>query len=95
MQRLLKEHFPTARFRFQAPMRHYIADFVSHGAKVVIEIDGGQHSQEADAARTAVIEGEGYRIIRFWNNEVLQNREGCAHHLRLFLEARSPPSSSD
>ena len=88
MHWLLKEQFPTARFRFQVPMRHYIADFVSHGAKVVIEIDGGQHSDEADATRTAVIKGEGYRIIRFWNNEVLQNREGCAQRLRLFLEAR-------
>ncbi len=95
IQRLLKEHFPAARFRFQVPMRHCIADFASHREMVVIEIDGGQHSEEADAARIAVIEGEGYRIIRFWNNEVLQNRSGCAHRLRLFLEARSPPSSSD
>ena len=95
MKLLLKQHFADARFRFQVPIRHYITDFTSHRAKVVVEIDGGQHSVESDAARTAVIEAEGYRIIRFWNNEVLQNRESCAQRLRLFLEARSPPSSSD
>ena len=40
MQRLLKEHFPEARFRFQVPIRHYIADFASHRLKIVIELDG-------------------------------------------------------
>ena len=95
MRRLLKEHFPEARFRFQVPLRHYVADFASHRLRVVIEIDGGQHSAEADNQRSAAIEAEGYRIIRFWNNEVLQNRDGCAMRLRQFLDAASPPSSCD
>lgn len=78
MWRILREGFPEARFRRQAPIRHYIADFVSHSAKLVIEVDGGQHSETADAARTAIIEAEGYRFIRFWNHDVLQNPHGVA-----------------
>jgi very-short-patch-repair endonuclease len=90
MYRLLKEHLPEARFRFQAPIRHYIVDFASHRCKVVVEIDGGQHSVEADAARTAVIKGEGYRVIRFWNNEVLQNGDGCVMRLRSLIGGKLP-----
>ena len=85
MERLLKAYFPKARFRFQVPIRHHIADFASHRAKVVIELDGGQHSAEGDAARSALIESEGYRIVRFWNNEVLENGEGCMVRLGEFL----------
>ncbi|HWH23181.1 MAG TPA: DUF559 domain-containing protein, partial [Allosphingosinicella sp.] len=66
--RLLRENFLRVRFRRQVPIRHYIADFASHRAMLVIEVDGGQHGGEVDAARTAVIEAEGYRVIRFWNN---------------------------
>ena len=71
--RLLRENFLEARFRRQAPIRHYIADFASHRIKLVIEVDGGQHSAELDADRTTVIEAEGYRVLRFWNHEVLGN----------------------
>jgi very-short-patch-repair endonuclease len=92
MQRLLKEHFPDARFRFQVPLRHHIADFASHRLRVVVEIDGGQHSPEVDAKRTADIEGEGYRVIRFWNNEVLENGDGCMVRLGQLLAPTSPPS---
>ena len=73
---LVRESFPEQRFRRQVPIRHYIADFASHRAKLVIEVDGGQHSVEADAERTKVIEGEGYRVIRFWNDEVIGNPDG-------------------
>jgi very-short-patch-repair endonuclease len=92
MRRLLKETIPEARFRFQVPLRHYIADFASHRLKVVIEIDGGQHNPDVDAQRTADIENEGYRIIRFWNNDVLQNSDGCMALLAEFLAARTPPA---
>lgn len=95
MQRLLKEHFPEARFRFQVPIRHYIADFASHRLKIVIELDGGQHDQATDAQREADIRNEGYRIIRFWNNAVLQNGDGCVVQLAQFIAARSPQSSCD
>jgi very-short-patch-repair endonuclease len=94
MWRLLREVAPEARWRRQVPIRHFIVDFASHRAKLAVEVDGGQHSAEADAARTAIIEAEGYRVLRFWNNDVLGNAEGCARVLSDMLAARSPPSNS-
>jgi very-short-patch-repair endonuclease len=78
MLRLLRKSFPEARFRFQVPLRMFTADFASHRARLVIEIeiDGGQHRPERDLARTRLIEAEGCRVIRFWNNEILGNPEG-------------------
>jgi very-short-patch-repair endonuclease len=94
MWRLLKECAPDERWRRHVPLRHFIVDFASHRAKLVVEVDGGQHSEDRDAARTAIIEAEGYRVLRFWNNEVLGNPEGCARVLMDALAARSPPSNS-
>ena len=62
-------------FRRQAPIGSFIADFVWHEGKLVVEIDGGQHAEAQrsyDEQRTAWLESQGYRVIRFWNNEVLQ-----------------------
>jgi very-short-patch-repair endonuclease len=73
---LLRESFPDEHFRRQVPIRHYIADFASHRARIVIEVDGGQRSAEADAGRSKLIESEGYRVIRFWNDEVIGNPDG-------------------
>jgi very-short-patch-repair endonuclease len=77
-----------------SPALPFIVDFASHRAKLVIEVDGGQHSEQRDAGRTAITEAEGYRVLRFWNNEVLDNAEGCARVLVSALAARSPPSNS-
>lgn len=93
MLRLLRENFSQARFRCQVPIRHYLADFASHRAKLIVEVDGGQHSVERDAKRTADLEAEGYRVIRFWNHEVLENGEGCMTRLAESLPAASPPSN--
>src|SRR5262249_35262911 len=67
------------QFRRQAPVGRFIADFVCHEARLIVEIDGGQHdpSSEAEASRTRFLEGEGYRVLRFWNNQVLENPEGA------------------
>jgi very-short-patch-repair endonuclease len=88
--RLLRENFPHARFRRQAPIRHFIVDFVSHRARLVIEVDGGQHEAAADAARTVIIEAEGYRVIRFWNSEVLGNPDGVLIAIAETLPAPHP-----
>jgi very-short-patch-repair endonuclease len=93
MWRVLREVAPGARWRRQVPLRHFIVDFASHRAKLVVEVDGGQHSEETDAARTAAIEAEGYQVIRFWNNDALGNADGCARILAETLAARSPPSN--
>lgn len=74
--RILTQSFPNCYFRKQVPIRQYIADFASHRAKLIIEVDGGQHAVELDRGRTAVLEGEGYGVLRFWNNEVLDNPDG-------------------
>jgi very-short-patch-repair endonuclease len=66
------------RFRRHVPLGRYIADFVCHDARPVIEIDGGQHQGSApqEAERTRFLQDQGYRVLRFWNNEVLSNLEG-------------------
>ena len=87
---LLRECFPEARFRNQVPIRHFIADFASHRAKLVIAVDGAQHGTPADMARTAIIQAEGYRALRFWNNDVLGNREGVAILIDLALREHHP-----
>jgi very-short-patch-repair endonuclease len=90
---LLRECVPEGRWRRQVPLRHFIVDFASHRLKLVVEVDGGQHSEAVDAARTAVIMAEGYQVVRFWNNDVLGNAEGCARVLAEVVAARAPPSN--
>jgi very-short-patch-repair endonuclease len=66
------------KFRRQVPIGRYIADFVCHKARLIIEIDGGQHDRSSprEAERSGFLQNEGYRILRFWNNEVLANLGG-------------------
>jgi very-short-patch-repair endonuclease len=66
------------KFRRQAPIGPYVVDFLCSQRKLIVEVDGGQHAARAvaDAQRTAFLEREGYRVIRFWNNEVSGNLEG-------------------
>jgi very-short-patch-repair endonuclease len=80
------------RFRRQAPIGGFIADFVCHAARLIVEIDGGQHdpSSEAEASRTRFLEAEGYRVLRFWNNEVLGNPEGAHAAIGDALHLGSP-----
>jgi thiamine-monophosphate kinase len=87
---LLRTSFPEARFRRQVPIRNFIVDFASHAAKLVIEVDGGQHEEAGDAARTALIEKEGYCVLRFWNNEVLENPEGVGQSISIALREGHP-----
>jgi very-short-patch-repair endonuclease len=96
MWNLLRENFPEEHFRRQVPIRDFIADFASHRAKLVIEIDGGQHNEEVDAERTRLIEAEGYRVIRFWNHDVLGNPDGVAAAIAEALHGRhhTQPSPS-
>jgi very-short-patch-repair endonuclease len=65
------------KFRRQRPIGKYIVDFVCLEKKLVVEADGGQHSEQSsyDEERTAWLESQGYRVLRFWNNEVLKEIE--------------------
>ncbi|HWH22543.1 MAG TPA: DUF559 domain-containing protein [Allosphingosinicella sp.] len=76
--RALRERLPAAKFRRQVPFGPYVADFASHGAKLVVEVDGSQHAERLaqDEVRTRFLNGEGYRVLRFWNNQVLENLDG-------------------
>jgi very-short-patch-repair endonuclease len=66
------------KFRRQVPLGRYIADFVCYEVRLIVEIDGGQHENASprEAERTAFLQDEGYRVLRFWNNEVLANLAG-------------------
>ena len=71
-----------AKFIQQFAIGPHIADFACRDAHLAIELDGGQHTPEADAPRTEVIHAFGYRIIRFWNHDVLENTEGVLEAIR-------------
>jgi very-short-patch-repair endonuclease len=78
------------KFRRQAPIGRYVVDFVCHAKKLVIEVDGGQHAVDTmrDQRREAWLAAQGYSVLRFWNNDVLENIEGVLESIRqkvLFL----------
>ena len=75
---LRMKQFAGYKFRRQHPLGNYIVDFVCLEVLLVLEVDGGQHAERADsdANRTRWIEEKGFRVMRFWNNEVLNNIEG-------------------
>ena len=64
-------------------MGSYIVDFMCPEKRLIIEVDGGQHSVEQE--RDSWLEGHGYKVLRFWNNEVLTNTEGILEVIRYYL----------
>jgi len=88
---LLRAHrFAGIKIKRQAPIGPYIVDFVSFERRLVLEVDGGQHADsDADLRRTRWLEDQGFRVLRFWNNEVLSNITGV---LETILAALSDPS---
>lgn len=80
------------RFRRQVVMGNYIADFVCLERRLVVEVDGGQHQSAAqyDSRRDAYLESLGYRVLRFWNNEVLGNLAGVLEKIRGVLASPLP-----
>ncbi|WP_375429520.1 endonuclease domain-containing protein [uncultured Sphingomonas sp.] len=76
--RALRTTFPTLKWRHSVPFGPYYADILCFAAKLVIEVDGGQHGKAHayDERRTRHMNAEGYRVLRFWNNDVLANTDG-------------------
>lgn len=72
------------KFRRQEPIGNYIVDFVSYEKKIIIEVDGGHHlkGKEKDSKRDEWFREQGFRVLRFWNNEVLTNIEGVLEIIR-------------
>ncbi len=80
------------KFRRQAPIGDFIADFLCHDAGLVIELDGSQHvDNHRDLERTAAIESAGYIVLRFWNGEVFQNLEGVIERIAQTLDVSGTP----
>ena len=81
------------RFRRQHPVGKFIVDFACIESKLVIELDGGQHQEQTDYdnQRTVVLQVHGWRVLRFWNNDVLSNIEGILSEIADELEFPPPP----
>jgi very-short-patch-repair endonuclease len=84
------------RFNRQVPIGPFICDFVSRGSKLIIEVDGGQHwwRTDEDAARTRYLESQGYRVIRFWNSDVLERLEGVVAEIAKVIATLPSPDPS-
>jgi very-short-patch-repair endonuclease len=92
-QHLRQPPFKEHHFRRQVTIGPYFADFASHQAKIVIEVDGGQHSDSAsDEVRTRYLKANGYRVLRFWNNDVLENVAGVLSTIDAAVNAETPPT---
>jgi very-short-patch-repair endonuclease len=97
--RQLKAHrLDGAGFRRQAPMGSYVADFVCHARKIVVEVDGESHDfasrLDHDARRDAWFASRGYRVLRFTNDDVLKNLEGVVLTIGEAIRSGAPPSLS-
>ncbi len=98
-QRMRSHQIKGYKFRRQVPIGHYIADFVCHEARLIVEIDGGQHDRSSprEVERSGFLENQGYRILRFWNIEVLENLDGVHETIadelgRIHPHPNPPPS---
>ena len=83
------------KFRRQQPIGPYVVDFCCLKKRLILELDGGQHTSqiEADKRRTQFLEKEGFRVIRFWDNEIFQNREGVLEKIVEFINHPHPALS--
>jgi very-short-patch-repair endonuclease len=84
------------RFNRQVPIGPFICDFVARTPKLIVELDGGQHAIRTveDDRRTRFLESRGYRVLRFWNNDVLENADGVLTLIQSALEDRPSPDPS-
>ena len=87
--RLRRRQINGMRFRRQEPIGPYVVDFVCREVDLIVELDGGQHSETeaSDTARTQFFQKANYRVLRFWNNDVMQNTDGV---LAAIAEALGP-----
>ena len=89
-QQLKRRQIGTVKFRRQQPIGPFIVDFVCFERRVIVEVDGGQHAEQApyDEHRTGWLEAQGYCVLRFWNNDVLANTEAVAQAIFDAVEQR-------
>ena len=84
--------FAGVKFKRQEPLGSYVVDFVCYEAKLIVELDGGQHAdqKEADEERTRWLASRGFRVLRFWNNDVLTNIAGVMQVIEKNLPSPRP-----
>jgi len=88
---LRNRRFVQTKFRRQVPIGPYIADFICYDARLIVEADGGQHAEfQHDAVRDAWLAGQGFRVLRFWNNDILKNPEGVTIAIGMALSEQDP-----
>ena len=80
------------KFRRQVTIGPFIADFACTECRLIVEADGGQHDVATDAARTDFLKSRGWRVMRFWNNDILQNTDGVLATILVALEGTEKPS---
>ena len=90
--RLRLRQLDGMKFRRQAPIDQYVVDFLCLEKRLIVEIDGGQHTVQSDKERTDWLESQGFTIVRIWNNEALQNTEGAVERIPRRLRAGPPPT---
>jgi len=91
---LIAHRFMELKFKRQKPMGHYIVDFVCEERHLIIEVDGGQHSDRVgyDQYRDSWLRSQRYTVLRFWNNEVMQQLESVLERVRLAVTLSPSPS---
>lgn len=95
-ERLLWKHLRLKqldglKFRRQEPIDQFIVDFVCYEARVIIEADGGQHNKSTiDATRDAYLQSQGFKVLRFWNNDILSNIQGVMESIGRVCSEHSP-----
>jgi very-short-patch-repair endonuclease len=90
---LRAKRFAGYKFKRQLPIDHYIVDFVCLTQRLVVEADGGQHSESVDARRDAYLAAQGFRMLRFWNSDIFDNEEGVTERIFAALESPLPNPS--
>jgi very-short-patch-repair endonuclease len=92
--RLRAHRFQGLKFKRQVPIGPYVADFANLRAKVVIEVDGGQHNEtRKDKIRDQFLSDQGFRVLRFWNNEVLRSTDEVLEVISIAVQSlRQAPS---
>ena len=92
--RLRSRRFRAVKFRRQHPMGPYIVDFVDQEHGLIVELDGGQHTEQQayDERRTRWLESRGFTVLRFWNSEVLASLDSVLDAIWSEIEQRSADS---
>jgi len=93
---LRNRHFSSFKFRRQEPLGRYIVDFVCYEKKIVVETDGGQHCERKgyDEKRTGWLNNKGFKVLRFWNNDVMKDFAAVKQVIWENLKSVPSPESS-